>query len=65
MLAALLERDEPDLWIEVDTKMCIDCHDLFAYASMLLGAARPLTCTDPAAVHRFSEGDCSCRGLWL
>ena len=50
------------LEVEVNFKMCADCHAYFRAASKLLG--QPITVREPRAPHVFENGSCSCSASW-
>ena len=49
--------------IEVNFKMCSDCHSAFKAASKLW-AGRRVRCHDGSRYHVFFEGECSCKDTW-
>ena len=59
-----VEEEEPAvLRVEVNIKMCLDCHEFFRCAARLF--ARSVECRDGARLHCFDvNGECSCGGLW-
>ena len=66
-LAALL--DDPDaggsagpLLVEINFKMCADCHAFFKACSEALG--RTLSVREPSTTHIFADGACSCKDAW-
>ena len=61
-LAAQLALDYPAPALRTTHRMCVDCHDLFAAAS--LAYKRRITCQDPGHLHVFEGGRCSCGGRW-
>ena len=50
------------LSVEINFKMCADCHAYFKGASALLG--RRITVKEPAILHVFEDGECSCNNSW-
>jgi len=70
LAALLLLGDRPRsresqgaLRVEVNFKMCADCHEAFRCAARLW--RRHLECRDGARLHRFDpSGRCSCGGMW-
>ena len=61
-LAALWECDAKEPVVEVNFKMCSDCHNAFKSASRLW--FRTIRCNDGARHHTFEAGKCSCRDSW-
>ena len=50
------------LSVEINFKMCADCHDFFKGASACLG--RRITVKEPTMLHVFEDGECSCNDSW-
>ena len=51
------------LRVEVNIKMCLDCHEFFRCAARLF--ARSVECRDGSRLHCFDvTGECSCGGVW-
>ena len=64
-LAELLRRKvQGDLSIDVNIKLCADCHEFFKAAAKLLG--RTIRVNEPRLTHVFGGGDgeCSCNDEW-
>jgi pentatricopeptide repeat domain-containing protein 1 len=61
-LAALWECDVQEPAVEVNFKMCSDCHNAFKAASRLW--RRAIRCNDGARHHTFESGACSCADGW-
>ena len=61
-LAELLSRRADTLEIDINFKVCVDCHAFFEGASELL--QREISVREPKLVHTFVNGTCSCRGQW-
>jgi pentatricopeptide repeat protein len=58
-------QDRPSfasLSVEINFKMCADCHAYFKGASALLG--RRITVKEPTMLHVFVDGECSCNNSW-
>lgn len=50
------------LVVEINFKMCADCHDFFKGASAYLD--RRITVKEPTMLHVFEGGECSCHDSW-
>ena len=50
------------LSVEINFKMCADCHDFFKEASGYL--ERRITVKEPTMLHVFEAGECSCNDSW-
>merc|ERR1712151_450430 len=61
-LARLLACGEDDLRVSINFGTCIDCHEFFKSASLLLD--RRIQLRQPKLVHTFIAGQCSCKELW-
>ena len=62
-LAALWECDASEPAIEVNFKMCNDCHTAFKVASRLW-VGRSIRVNDGSRHHVFCNGVCSCNDTW-
>mmetsp|Transcript_127829 Transcript_127829/g.238992 ORF Transcript_127829/g.238992 Transcript_127829/m.238992 type:complete len:247 (+) Transcript_127829:48-788(+) len=51
-----------DLRMDVNFHVCVDCHDYFKAASLLL--AREIHVREPKMTHHFDKGWCTCNDLW-
>jgi len=50
------------LSVEINFKMCADCHAFFKGASSVLD--RRITVKEPTMLHVFEDGECSCKNSW-
>ena len=58
-LAFLLEQSSQDLVVNVNMRMCADCHRFYAAVSKRV-TSRLIVCNDRHSQHRFQNGECSC-----
>eukprot|EP00747_Dinoflagellata_sp_TGD_P122575 gnl/TRDRNA2_/TRDRNA2_173653_c10_seq4.p1 gnl/TRDRNA2_/TRDRNA2_173653_c10~~gnl/TRDRNA2_/TRDRNA2_173653_c10_seq4.p1 ORF type:complete len:296 (-),score=60.17 gnl/TRDRNA2_/TRDRNA2_173653_c10_seq4:28-786(-) len=61
-LAEMLNCGESELTVSINFYACMDCHEFFKSASLLLG--RDIELRQPKLVHTFKEGRCSCKDRW-
>ena len=63
-LAHLLADDAAELRVDVNFKMCADCHGFFKAASAVVD--RPIHVSEGGRpAHTFRRGECSCGDAWL
>jgi pentatricopeptide repeat protein len=55
-------NSQQPLSVEINFKMCADCHAFFKGASGLL--QRRITVKEPTMLHVFEDGECSCNNSW-
>mmetsp|Transcript_43746 Transcript_43746/g.82032 ORF Transcript_43746/g.82032 Transcript_43746/m.82032 type:complete len:217 (+) Transcript_43746:56-706(+) len=51
-----------ELRLDINFHVCVDCHDYFKAASLLL--ARDIWVREPKMTHHFHKGWCTCNDLW-
>ena len=61
-LADLPLRGSPELTLQINLKVCADCHAFLKGASHVL--SRTIRVQEPGLMHTFCAGACSCNDEW-